>query len=39
MSFVMEAESRVINLWAWIVSAVFIVFVLTGLFKKKKAAL
>jgi len=37
--FVMEAESRVINLWAWIVSAVFIVFVLTGLFKKKKAAL
>ena len=34
--YIMEAESRVMNLWAWIVSAVFVVFVFIGLFKGKR---
>lgn len=33
--YVMHAESRMPNLWAWFVSAVFIVFVLTGIVVRK----
>ncbi len=36
--FVMLAESRIVNVWAWIISAVFVVFVLVGIFNNKKAA-
>ncbi len=36
--YVMEAESRSTNIWAWIISALFLVFVLGGIiFKIKKA--
>ena len=34
--YIMKAESRVMNIWAWIVSAVFVVFVFIGLFKGKR---
>lgn len=36
--YVMQAESRVINIWAWIVSAIFVLFVLMGLLRNKKSA-
>jgi len=34
--YIMMAESRVINLWAWFVSAVFIVFVFSGVLFRKR---
>lgn len=33
--YVMQAESRVMNIWAWIISAVFVVFVFLGLIRNK----
>lgn len=34
--YIMTAESRIINLWAWFVSAVFIVFVFSGVLLRKR---
>ena len=34
--YVMWAESKVPNLWAWVVSAVFVAFVITGIIVRKK---
>lgn len=34
--YIMMAESRVINLWAWFVSAIFIVFVFSGVLFRKR---
>jgi hypothetical protein len=35
-SYKMYAESRIINTWAWVVTGVFVVFVITGLAIRKK---
>ena len=34
--YIMTAESRIINLWAWFVSAAFVVFVFSGVLLRKR---
>ena len=34
--YIMKAESKIPNKWAWIVSGLFIVFVTTGIYRKRK---
>ena len=34
--YIMEAESKISNTWAWIISGLFVVFVAIGIMKRKK---